>query len=125
MITSWPGAGAIRPKWTLKPCAKSTAAPGSRFGAISVVEDALLDLVGQQDRDDLGAAHGVGDRRARPGPPPRPSSQDELPGAQADLDVDAGVAQVERVRVALAAVADDGDLAGEQVEVAFAVDRWP
>ena len=30
-------------------------------------------------------------------------------GAQADDDVEAGIAQVERVRAALAAVADDGD----------------
>ena len=36
---------------------------------------------------------------------------DRLPSAQADAHVDAGVAQVERVGVALAAVADDGDLA--------------
>ena len=41
---------------------------------------------------------------------------------QADLHVDAGVAQVERVRVPLAAVADDGDLAGQEVEIAFAID---
>ena len=36
-------------------------------------------------------------------------------GGQADDDVDAGIAQVERVGVALAAVADDGDGAALQV----------
>ena len=43
--------------------------------------------------------------------------------AQADLDLDAGVAEIERVGVALAAVADDRDLAVEQGEVAVAEDR--
>ena len=43
--------------------------------------------------------------------------------AQRDRDVlDAGVAQVQRVRVALAAVADDGDLlALDQVQVGVAI----
>ena len=38
--------------------------------------------------------------------------------AQADHDVDAGVGEVERVRVALAAVAEHRDLPGEEVDVA-------
>ena len=42
--------------------------------------------------------------------------------AQADDDVDAGVLEVERVGVALGAVADDGDgLAVEEVEVCVVV----
>ena len=86
--------------------------------------DALLHLVGEEERDELRAAHGLGERADGEagllGGRPR-----GLPVAQADLDVDAGVVQVERVRVSLAAVAEDGDLAGEEVDVAFAVDRWP
>src|SRR5579884_765354 len=35
MITSWPAGGTILPKWTLRPWAKSTAAPGARPGATS------------------------------------------------------------------------------------------
>ena len=83
--------------------------------------DALLDVVGQEDGDELRAAHGLGEGLdgepgvlgGRPG---------RAPVAQPDLDVDAGVAQVERVRVALAAVAEDGDLAVQEIDVAFAVD---
>jgi hypothetical protein len=79
-------------------------------------------VVGQEQRDDLRARHGVADRahleagvlggRAR-----------AAAVAQADLHVDARVAQVQRMGVPLAAVADDGDGSGQEVEVAFAVDR--
>ena len=82
--------------------------------------DAFLHVIGHEDRHDLGSlrrladgAHGqtgflrrITRRAAR---------------AQADFDLDAGVTQVEGVCVALAAVADHGDLAGEQVDVSFAV----
>src|SRR5438105_257062 len=84
--------------------------------------DALLHVVGEQDGDDLRAACRLAD--VGDGEPgllrrlPRGAS-----GTEADLDLDAGVAQVERVRVALAAVADHSDLACEQLEVSFAVDR--
>ena len=86
--------------------------------------DALLHVVGEEDGDELGAAHRLGERLDRQagllgGRPGR------APFAQPDLDVDARVAQVERVGVTLAAVAEDGHLAGEEVEVAFAVDCLP
>ena len=72
--------------------------------------DVPLHLVGREDDDEVGLLARVGDATTR-----RPSAsalaRDLLPSAQADADVDAGVAQVERVGVALAAVADDGDLA--------------
>ena len=45
------------------------------------------------------------------------------PLAEADLDLDAGVAQVERMGVALAPVADDRNLAVEEAEVAVAENR--
>ena len=83
--------------------------------------DALLHVVGEEDGDELCAAHRLGERLdgepgilgGRPG---------RAPFAEPDLDVDAGVAQVERVGVTLAAVAEDGHLAGEEVDVAFAMD---
>ena len=47
------------------------------------------------------------------------AAQEELPSRSPTSTVDARVAQVERVGVALAAVAEHGDLAGEEVDVAF------
>ena len=43
--------------------------------------------------------------------------------AEADLDLDAGVAKVERMGVTLAPVADDRNLAVEQAEIAVAENR--
>ena len=83
---------------------------------------ARLHLVGQEQRDDLRAADRVGDG-ADPEAGLLGRGARRAPLAEADLDVDARVVQVQRVRVALAAVADHGDLAVEQVEVAFAMDR--
>ena len=48
------------------------------------------------------------------------ASREELSGRSPTIDVDAGLVQVQRVRVPLAAEAEDGDLAGEQVDVAAA-----
>jgi hypothetical protein len=85
------------------------------------VEHLRLHLVGHQQGNDLGSLHGLRDRPDGKsggfGRGPR-----RAPRAQADLDVDAGVAQVERVRVPLAPVAEDRDLAGEEIRGAFAVD---
>ena len=85
------------------------------------LEDAFLDVVGQQDGDELCATDGIGDLANR-----QPGGLSLLPrlapGAQADLDLHAGVAQVQSVRVPLASVADDGHLSVQQVEIAFAVD---
>ncbi len=106
----------------MNPCAKRSAAPGARFGATSSSYTPRLHLIGQEQRDDLRVADGFGDGAdGEAGLLGRGAGRAAL--AEADLDVDAGVVQVESVRVALAPVADDGDLAGEQVEVAFAVDR--
>ena len=86
------------------------------------VEDLRLHLVGQQDRDELRAGDGVGDRADR-----QAGRLGLAPGgralAQADLDLDARVAEVERMGVALAPVADDRNLAVEQAEVAVAENR--
>jgi hypothetical protein len=72
--------------------------------------DGALDLVRRQDHDNIGLLDGLGDR-------------DDLqalclglvPGlaalGEADANVDSGVAQVQRVGVALAAIANNGDLA--------------
>lgn len=69
-----------------------------------------LDLVRREDDDDVGALDGL-----RDGQDAQALVLGLLAGrralAQADGDVDAGVAQVERVGVALAPVADDGNLA--------------
>ena len=78
-------------------------------------------LVGQQDHDDVGGLHRVGhfgDLQA--------GLLDLGPGgaalAQADHDLDAAVVQVLRVRMALRAVADDGDrLALDQAQVTVLV----
>jgi hypothetical protein len=84
--------------------------------------DLRLYLVGEEERDDLRVAYDLGGSSDgetclfRCGP--RGAAF-----AETDLDVDAGVVEVEGMRVPLAAVAEDGDIAGEEVEVAFAVDR--
>ncbi len=84
---------------------------------VAVVEIAL-DVIGDQDHDHVGGFGGFG------------GGQDAQPGGfrlrfalaafvQADHDVDAGIAQIQRVRVTLAAVADNRDrLAFEQRQVA-------
>ena len=93
-------------------------AVGDPVGDLRVPDLGLL-LVGEQDHHDVAAAGGVGDvehleagglgLRAAGGV-----------GAQPDDDVDAGVLQVERVGVALRAVAEDRDglaLEGREVGV--------
>ena len=90
---------------------------------ISRLPDLGLLLVGQQDHHDVAR----GWRRRRRRAPRRPSPlglRDRLasPVAQPDDHVDARVLQVERVGVALGAVAEDGDgLAVEQREVGVLV----
>ena len=79
-----------------------------QVGRDFVLVEIGLDVIGDQDHDDVGGFGGVGD------------GQDFQAGGfgfrgalaagiEADDDVDAAVAQVQRVGVALAAVADDGD----------------
>jgi len=72
--------------------------------------DALLHVVRHEDRDDLRSARRVADG-AHARPASSAASADGLARTQADFDLDAGVTQVESVGVALAAVADDDDLA--------------
>ena len=79
--------------------------------------DLLLLGVGQQHHDDVGLAHRLGGREH----PQARGFRLRLrlrTGAQADHDVDAGVLQVQRVRVTLGAVAEDRDqLVGDQAEI--------
>ena len=79
-----------------------------------LVVQVALDMIGDQDHHHLGGFGGVGDRhhfqaggfRFRPG---------LAALIEADHYVHARIAQVQRVRMALAAVADDGDGAAFQV----------
>ena len=85
-----------------------------------------LDVVGDEDHDGVGDLGGVGDaenfetggfgfRDAFAG------------GGEADHNVQAGIAQVERVRVALATVTDDGDglfLERREAAVFFIESTW-
>ena len=121
MPTSTPGGGSIWPKWMEKPWAKSSRLPGAIPSAISASPDLGLLLVGQQDHHDVAAAGGVGDvehlEPCRLG-----LGAAGRVGAQPDDDVDARVLQVERVGVALRAVAEDRDgLALELGEVGVLV----
>ena len=87
-----------------------------------VLVDVGLQLVGREHHDDVGPLGGVGDLH---------HLEAFLLGllgagralAQRDGDVlDAGIAQVQRVRVALAAIADDGDFLGlDEVDVGITI----
>ena len=95
-------------------------AGGDPVGDLRLPDLALL-LVGQQDHDDVAAAGGVGGVEHLE---PRGLGLGAAGGvgAQADDDVVAGLLQVERVRVALRAVAEDRDrLALERVGVGVGV----
>jgi hypothetical protein len=100
--------GLICLKWTLKPCANSSVAPFLRFGRFRPVE-CLLREVRHEHRDEIGALDGcgrLGDRQAvLLGLVPAVAL------AHADHDVEAAVLQVQRMRAALAAVAEDADRA--------------
>ena len=85
-------------------------------------EHLRLHLVRQEERDQLRAAHRLGDRldlepRLLCVAPRRRAL------AQADDHLDTGVVQVERVGVTLAPVADNGNRAVEEREIAVAEDR--
>src|SRR6185312_11449017 len=78
-----------------------------------------LHLVREEERDELSSVHRVCRGRDRqPGLFGRVARAAAL--AEPDDHVDTGVVQVERMGVTLAAVAEDGHLAGEQPEVAVA-----
>ncbi len=121
MITSWPAGGADPAVVDVEAVCEEQRRPRLEARSDLLPVDRGLDLVGEEDRDDLRAAHGLGDGRHG-----QAGILGRLPGraplAQPDFDLDARVVQVEGVGMALAAVADDGDLALKQVEVAFSVD---
>src|SRR4029450_4542630 len=81
-----------------------------------------LYLVGEEERDDLRVAYDVCRCANRQAGLFCPSAR-RAALAEPDLHVDARVAQIQRVRGSLAPVAQDGDLAREEVDVSFAVDR--
>ena len=83
--------------------------------------DAALHLVGREDDDEVGLLHGVG--HGEDGQALGLGLGAALAAlGEADAHVDTGVAQVERVGVALAAVADDGHLASlDDAEVGVVV----
>ena len=81
------------------------------------LEEVALQLVGDEDVDDVGGLGGVGGAHRLEAVADRQVVV-LAAGALADDDVDAGVAEVLGLGVALRAVADDGDgLAGEGVHV--------
>src|SRR3954469_5737453 len=117
----------------LNPCPKTSASPSCRFGSIASAYTCRCTWSGVRMTTTLASAAasaGVTTRRpsasarARlPLPSGRPTPAAAALG-QTDADVDARVAQVQGVRVPLAAVADDRDLAvgqGGQVGVGVVV----
>ena len=90
-----------------------------------LLPDVAVELVGQQDHHEVAAAGRLDDRQHLEALLARRRDRGRVL-AQADDDVDAGVLEVERVGVALGAVADDGDgLAVEELEVCVVVvDHW-
>src|SRR3954452_1848172 len=94
---------------------------GFEVGLDLALVDALLHVVGKEDRDELCALHSCGDGFHRE-PGFLRGAPRIAPETQPDLDLHAGVAQVERMGMALAAIADDGHFAVEQIEIAVAVD---
>ena len=106
-------AAVMKPKWMLKPCANISVLPGRHVRRDLVVVEVGLDVVGHQDHDRVGGLGGVAGRQHL-----QAGGFRLLPAlaarVQADDDVEAGIAQVQRVRVSLAAVADDGDRAALQ-----------
>ena len=80
--------------------------------------DLALQLVGRQHHDDVGPFGGLGDGHDLEAGAFRLGGRGGA-GAQRDRDfLDAGFLEIERMREALAAVADDGDLlAFDQIDV--------
>ena len=99
--------------------------PSAMPSRISCSQTSWWQLVGQQDHHEIAAAGGLDDGQHLEALLARLGDRGGVL-AQPDDDVDAGVLQVERVGVALRAVADDGDgLAVEQREVCVVVvDHW-
>ena len=118
MITSWP-CGRLDPAVVDREAVREE----QRRARLEVRRDLVARRAPPARRRGRGTRRAA--RRARPrrrsvtvSPASSAAAREELSGPQADLDVDAGVGEVERVRVALAAVAEHGDLAREEVDVA-------
>ena len=92
------------------PCPKNSASPSTRFGSIGLGVDRALHRVGREHHDQVGLLAGL---ERRDDPQPLRVGPLAALGAlgQADPDVDAGVAQRQRVGVPLAAVAEDRHVA--------------
>ena len=97
------------PKWMLKPCANSTVPPGRSAGATTSSQSFTWIWSGTRMPITSASVDRLGGRHGRPA-----VGLGALPavrgGPHADDHVAAGVLEVERVRVALRAVADDRDL---------------
>jgi hypothetical protein len=98
---------------------------GEVRGDVGFVEIAL-DVIGYQDHHHVGGFGGFGGRQTVQAGGFGLGAALAVRG-QADDYVEAGIAQVQRVRVALAAVADDGDFLafeGVDVSVFFVKASW-
>ena len=109
----------------LKPCANISILPGCQVRRDVGLVDRALRRVRREHHDHVRPRRRVGDRQhlhaGRLGLGGRLAAR-----AQADAHVDAAVLQIQRVRVALRAVADDGDLLAldeGEVRVLVVVDR--
>jgi hypothetical protein len=110
MITSTVFGGRMRLKRMLKPCANASALPLRMAGLMNSLVGGLLLGVGHREHDDVGPLGGSGDaHHLQAGGLGLGGRLRAL--AQADHHVDAGLLQVQRVRMTLRAVADDRDLA--------------
>ena len=92
----------------LKPCANIKVLPGSQVRRNFVVIQIALNMIRHQDHGDVGALDGVRDAQHLEA---RGSGLGRALAArmQAHHHVHAAVAQIQRMRVALASVTDDGD----------------
>ena len=106
----------------MRPCAKEKRGARLHVGGQLVAVDVALQFVGRQHHDDIGPFGGI-----RHGHDLQALALGLLgggrAGAQRDDDVlDAGIAHVQHMGMALGAVADDGDLlALDEVEVGIPV----
>ena len=107
MKTSRSGRGTMNPKRMARPWLKPSAAPSAQV-RFDLAIDCRQRLVGREQHDDVRRRrrfeHGGGGNAVGLGPCSAGRSV-----AQADDDIDPAVLQVERLRAALVAIADDRD----------------
>ena len=121
MPTSIPGPGWIWSKWIEKPCANSSRLPGAIPSAMSDSQMAACFSSGSRTitTSPRLAASAIG---ATSTPSPCALATDEESGRSPTTTFDSRIPQVERVRVALRAISEDGDgLAVELAEVCVLV----